>query len=390
MNARTIGITLGLAGATLLAGCEPGRKVSEQTGYRGTGMAQVVDVSSVKAATAIPQPPYPLPPEGGPTAAQTYQNVQVLGGLSAERFNHLMAMITQWVAPPEQGCNYCHNPANMASDEVYQKVVARRMIQMTQTINSRWASHVQETGVTCYTCHRGQGVPANVWARSMNQMNTDRIRGNKRGQNTPDPNVGYASLPTGPFEQYLEGNYRARVAGKSSYPPSETGGPPGKSIKEAESVYAIMMHQSTALGVNCTYCHNTQSLGAWNLSRGQRATAYYGLRMVNEVNDGYITPLAAVFPANRKGPHGDPYKVNCTTCHQGVNKPLGGRSMVAQAPVLWGPRGAVAQGPVEGGAAGQAVTKEQFRNPGAVNQGPASGNVEAGPVGNASGAPVTK
>jgi photosynthetic reaction center cytochrome c subunit len=383
MSGRTIGLTLGLAGATLLAGCEPGRKISEQTGYRGTGMAQIVDVSSVKEQTAIPQPPYPLPPDGGPRAAQSYQNVQVLGDMSTERFNHLMAMITQWVAPPEQGCNYCHNPANMASDEVYQKVVARRMLQMTQAINSRWASHVQETGVTCYTCHRGQGVPANVWVRAV--VDPDRIRGNKRGQNAPDPNIGYASLPSAPFEQYLEGNYRARVAGKSSYPSDAS----TKSIKDAESVYAIMMHQSYALGVNCTYCHNTQSLGAWNLSRAQRATAYYGLRMVNEVNDGYITPLASVFPANRKGPHGDPYKVNCTTCHQGLNKPLGGRSMVDQAPWLWGPRGAVAQGPVEGGAAGQAVVREQFRNPGAVNQGPASGNVEAAPAGNSAEA-VTK
>ena len=387
MTARSIGITLGLASATLLGGCELGSKISEQTGYRGTAMAQIVDVSSVKAATAIPQPPYPLPPEGGPSAAQTYQNVKVLGGLSTERFNHLMAMITQWVAPPEQGCNYCHNPANMASDEVYQKVVARRMIQMTQTINSRWASHVQETGVTCYTCHRGQGVPANVWARAMTNPNPGSIRGNKRGQNTPDPNVGYASLPSAPFEQYMEGNYRAQVASKTSYPSRGAG--PGASIKDAEAVYGIMMHQSYALGVNCTYCHNTQSLGSWKLSRGQRATAYYGLRMVNEVNDSYITPLASVFPANRKGPHGDPYKVNCTTCHQGINKPLGGRSMVAQAPVLWGPRGAVATGPVEGGAAGQAVVREQFRNPGAVNQGPASTTVEGVPPGNTAEA-VTK
>jgi photosynthetic reaction center cytochrome c subunit len=377
MSARITIAAVSLAGLAL-GGCELGSKVSEQTGYRGTGMAQVVDVSNVKAAVAIPAPPYPLPDDTGPTAAQTYQNVKVLGGLSAERFNHLMATITQWVAPPEQGCNYCHNAENMASDEKYQKIVARRMIQMTQNINSRWSSHVQETGVTCYTCHRGQGVPAYMWARAATVRDPNSIRGNKRGQNTPDANVGYASLPSAPFEQYLEGNYRARVAGKSSYPPFQTGAAPGKSIKDAEGVYAIMMHQSTALGVNCTYCHNTQSLGAWNLSRSQRATAYYGLRMVNDVNDAYISSLAAVFPANRKGPHGDPYKVNCTTCHQGLNKPLGGQSMVAQAPVLWGARGtAVAAG--EGGAVGQQAVKQQMTNPGAVNQGAQSTNVEQAP-----------
>ena len=99
-----------------------------------------------------------------------------------------------------------------------------------------------------------------------------------------------------------------------------------------------MMHISSALGVNCTYCHNTQSFRAWNLSRAQRATAYYGIRMVRDVNENYISSLQAVFPANRKGPHGDPYKVNCTTCHQGLSKPLGGVSMLAQAPVLRGAR----------------------------------------------------
>ena len=45
-----------------------------------------------------------------------------------------------------------------------------------------------------------------------------------------------------------------------------------------------------------------------------------------------------MFPAYRKGPHGDPYKVNCTTCHQGVSKPLGGVSMLDQAPALKGRR----------------------------------------------------
>ena len=101
----------------------------------------------------------PLPADGGPTRGRSYQNVKVLGDISTERFDHLMAEINQWVAPPEQGCNYCHNPENMASDEKYTKVVARRMMQMTQTINSRWSSHVQQTGVTCYTCHRGNAVP---------------------------------------------------------------------------------------------------------------------------------------------------------------------------------------------------------------------------------------
>ena len=319
------------AGLLALAGCELGPKQTQQTGYRGAGLDQIVDVHHIRKAAAIPPAPYPLPADGGRTAAQAYQNVRVLGNVSEERFNHLMAEISQWVAPPEQGCNYCHNPANMASDEKYTKVVARRMIQMTQAINGRWTSHVQQTGVTCYTCHRGNPVPQYRWANAGGEPNPGSILGNRHGQNAPDPNVGYASLPSDPFANYFGGRTNIRVAAATALP---DGNAHHASIKDAERTYGLMMHISTALGVNCTYCHNTQSFRAWNLSRAQRGTAYYGIRMVRDIDQTYISSLTGVFPANRKGPHGDPYKVNCTTCHQGLSKPLGGVSMLDQAPAL--------------------------------------------------------
>lgn len=112
--------------------------------------------------------PYEADPSGD-RAGAIYQNVQVLKDLSDDQFNQFMASITEWVAP-ETGCNYCHNPENMASDEVYQKVVARRMIQMTQAINVDWKPHVAETGVTCYpaiaamACRSRSGLQA--WSRS--------------------------------------------------------------------------------------------------------------------------------------------------------------------------------------------------------------------------------
>lgn len=329
---RIVAISAASAGLLLLGGCELGAKETTQTGYRGAGLDQIVDKDHIAEASAIPAAPYPLPPDGGATAGQSYQNVRVLGSLSKERFDHLMAEMNQWVAPPQQGCNYCHNPENMASDEKYTKVVARRMVQMTQNINSRWSSHVRDTGVTCYTCHRGNAVPDYRWALAQGTPNPGSILGNKHGQNTPDPNVGYAALPFDPFADYLDGQHQIRVASSSAFPSSKH----IVSIKEAEKSYGLMMHVSSALGVNCTYCHNTQSFRAWNLSRAQRATAYYGIRMVRDINEDYIGSLQSVFPAYRKGPHGDPYKVNCMTCHQGVSKPLGGVSMISQAPALKG------------------------------------------------------
>jgi photosynthetic reaction center cytochrome c subunit len=337
----------------LLAGCEVGPKKSTQTGYRGSGMDQVVNPKLVKAAVPIPANVYATPDDSGPRASATYQNVQVLGGVSTDRFNHFMAQMNNWVAPQagsdpnEVGCNYCHNPNNMASDEKYTKVVARRMIQMTQNINANYTSHVQGTGVTCWTCHRGNAVPQYKWARAApaKAMGFARVQ---TGQNHPNPDVAYASLPGDPFSTYLteSGVNGIRVASSSAHPSPDH----VVSVKAAEGTYGLMMHLSSGLGVNCTYCHNTQSFRAWNLSSKARATAWYGLRMVASTNSEYMGPLATVFPAQhpgggpspwRKGPMGDVYKINCATCHQGVNKPMNGVSMRAENPVLW-PAGGLA------------------------------------------------
>lgn len=368
MNAKRMAVPAAAGSiALLLAGCELGPKVSQQTGYRGTGLEQIIDPDNIKEAAAIPAPPYALPDDSGPRASETYQNVQVLGDVSTERFNHLMAAMNQWVVPAnapasEQGCNYCHNPENMASDEKYTKIVARRMVQMTRDINSRWSSHVKETGVTCYTCHRGNAVPEYKWASTSEPPGRKTIVGNKDGQNSPDANVGYASLPSDPFGAYFAGRGDVKIASNSQHPsPAHV-----VSIKDAEKSYGLMMHVSTALGVNCTYCHNTQSFRQWNLSRAQRATAYYGIRMVRDTNVGYINPLQSVFPANRKGPNGDPYKVNCTTCHQGLPKPLGGVSMLAEHPTLKGPGQATEQ--PEGGPGAATTVPEAFNDPGALTQ----------------------
>jgi photosynthetic reaction center cytochrome c subunit len=95
-----------------------------------------------------------------------------------------------------------------------------------------------------------------------------------------------------------------------------------------------MMHMSQSLGVNCTYCHNTRSFADWETSTPQRGTAWYGIRMVRDLNAQYVDPLASVLPANRLGSEGDPLKLNCATCHQGAFKPLYGASMLPNHPEL--------------------------------------------------------
>jgi photosynthetic reaction center cytochrome c subunit len=100
-----------------------------------------------------------------------------------------------------------------------------------------------------------------------------------------------------------------------------------------------MMHVSDSLGVNCTHCHNTRSFMPWEASSPARVTAWHAIRMVRELNETYLEPLGDVVPANRKGPLGDPYKVNCATCHQGLAKPLQGVSLLKDYPELRGPGG---------------------------------------------------
>ena len=114
---------------------------SIQRGYRGLGMEQIYNPAVRAKELADEQGPCSLPrlPDAGPKAGAVYKNVQVLGDESVGNFTRLMASITTWVSPA-QGCAYCHDVNNMASDAVYTKVVARRMIQMVQHVNADWKS----------------------------------------------------------------------------------------------------------------------------------------------------------------------------------------------------------------------------------------------------------
>jgi photosynthetic reaction center cytochrome c subunit len=168
----------------------------------------------------------------------------------------------------------------------------------------------------------------------------DRVKGNRAGQNAPARSVAYASLPNDPFTSLLQGKNEIRVQSVKTFPSTHE-----VSIGSTEKTYALMMHMSQGLGVNCTYCHNSQNFANWDQSRPQRVNAWYGIRMVRDINDNYITALGKTWPANRLGPAGDPKKVYCTTCHRGISKPMGGYPMLRDFPGLAGPYKAEATPP---------------------------------------------
>ena len=333
MMKRILNTSAVLLAVTLLGGCFERPPVDvKQNGYRGTGMQTVYNPRTVEAQAPIHQPPAdpgPALPDAGPKARDIYKNVQVLGDLSIANFNRHMAQITAWVAPKE-GCNYCHKGENFADDGLYTKVVARRMIQMNQHLNANWKQHVGNTGVTCYTCHRGNPVPSNVWFAPLKQDTKANFIGATNQQNEPLDVVALSSLPNDPFTPYLKEAKPIRVNSTTALPTGNRA-----SIQQAEHTFGLMVHFSKSLGVNCTYCHNTRETGDWSHgAMATNATAYHGIRMVRSANNDYLEGLTPVFPAQRLGPTGDVAKVNCATCHQGAFKPLYGAQMAKNFPEL--------------------------------------------------------
>jgi photosynthetic reaction center cytochrome c subunit len=309
-------------------------------------------------ANQIPEPePVDPPDPEAPALEEVFSNVKVLNDLTVLEFSRLMQAMSTWVAP-EEGCDFCHNADYLESDEKYTKVVARRMLQMTRDINTRWKSHVGETGVTCWTCHRGLAVPSGDWFANPGPHGAAIALGYRAGQNVPNVRAnGMTSLPYDPLSAFLAGGDEIRVQSDTALRNGNE-----RRIKDAEASYALMMYMSTSLGVNCTYCHASRALSRWEESTPQRATAWHGIRMVRELNKEYLTPLTPLFPDYRLSAQGDGPKVGCETCHKGVFKPLLGVSMLADYPELAGPMGersaAVPGGALaHGGAHGAAAQK---------------------------------
>lgn len=332
-------ILVGAAGGAIFVAAlivtwgNPAATSSLQTGPRGTGMSIV----KFEAERNTPDPTIedyyteePIKPEGGePLARDIYENVQVLGDLTEDNFNRLMGAITLWVSP-EQGCTYCHaDEENFAADDVYTKIVARRMIQMTQNINENWDGHVAENGVNCYTCHRGQNVPDNIWFRIDPQL--EAVEGWSALQNYATSQNVSTSLPHDALDKLLNKDGEIKVHDLEARVDNEG----TASIQDTERTYSLMNYFANSLNVNCLFCHNSNAFYDPGQVTPQWATALLGIDMVQEMNTEYLTPLKDTYPPNRLGPkHGDAPKAACKTCHQGYSKPMGGMNMISDWPEL--------------------------------------------------------
>ena len=88
----------------------------------------------------------------GPPPAPT--NLKVLKASSGAEVTQIMRTFTAALGVQ---CSYCHMAGNYASDENPKKDIARKMIRMTQQVNSNFPDN--KMYVSCYTCHRGEAQP---------------------------------------------------------------------------------------------------------------------------------------------------------------------------------------------------------------------------------------
>ncbi len=210
------------------------------------------------------------------------------------------------------------------------------MIAMTQNINENWDGHVnanKEVGVTCYTCHRGQTVPSDIWFK-ITPVN-EAAQGWSANQNRATTLSSSLRLPSDALEKYLLENevigvhdLESRVAGipgQDDYP----------GIQNAERTYAFMNYISNSLGVNCVFCHNSRAFYDGSQVTPQWGTESLGIAMVQELNQDWLVPLEAQYPPERLGPvYADAPKAACKTCHKGYQQPLQGTNVIADWPEL--------------------------------------------------------
>ena len=291
-------------------------------------------------------------------AGEVYKNIKVTTGTTAGQFMALQVALTNWISP-KQGCAFCHaGGGDFASDIKPQKNAARAMTQMTRTINADWRGHVAEQGVTCYTCHRGQNIPAAIWY--------------PRAVKQPAPFTGKQDdwlqsattvrdfFPDAGFSEYLLQNTPGH---SQSYTALPSGHGPAEAIILAR-LYEVMMQMSDGMGVNCGYCHNSRAFFDWGQSTPARWIGMNGMYMTQAINNEFILPLNIAMPQLRDIHHNgrlpitpvqesNPQDGNglavCETCHYQQPKPLNGlngRNVLADYPALAGPSAAPPPRPI--------------------------------------------
>jgi photosynthetic reaction center cytochrome c subunit len=323
----------------------------------GPPPTSMIEFTTGQLKEPVPQTaPAPLPPATGESqpAAQAYKNIKVLTDVSAPEFMRLQQAITQWVAP-KQGCDFCHQGKDYASDANPHKLAARLMLSMVRHINADWGSHVQPAGVTCYTCHRGQPVPAETWFPSNPAPVRHFIATQENWQENGDTVRKF--FPDAGWELYFLEDLPISVQSTTALPSNTVA-----SQIVAKRVYEMMMQMSDGIGVNCGYCHNSRALESWSQSSPYRWNGYSGIKLTQDLDHNYLLQLAGLIPQDRAiinetalpvipDREANPQRGNglivCATCHYARPEPLNGANMLKDYPGLTNPQPAAKSASLE-------------------------------------------
>ncbi len=304
--------------------------VAEEYGPSALEQVNLINPRTPIAYNTVPEP-LPVAAAGGPLAKDVYKNVQVLGDVPKPEFDRLMVAITQWVSP-KQGCGFCHNlnadssgQVNYADDALYTDKVARQMLKMTMHVNTDWGNHVAPSGVTCYSCHRGENIPARVWYKQPEPEHSG-IMGKPRNWQTNAPNIRNF-FPTTANEEWLVADNDAHMESQAALPGERGSGVAAEAT--TEDMYIMMMLWSDGIGANCGLCHNSRALYDWKQSTPYRLDGLWGQYLTQDINKNYLIPVATLLPREQLGQMGDSAKADCGTCHMGQQKPLGGYNMIS-------------------------------------------------------------
>lgn len=200
----------------------------------------------------------------GRQAADSWQNVEFLEGVSAEDLDVFMRAMNVSLGV---GCEYCHETGAWNLDTLPEKETARSMMRMIAQLSQSGFEALELP--TCWTCHRGSAVPP------------------------PRPN------PSGSQDGLPEAFVMTGEPALDVYQNVQTLG-----NLPARELATVMATYTSSLGVDCEYCHVP---GEW--SGDEKITKLLARRMheiQTELNSRHFGGRDAV---------------SCWTCHRGAPLP---------------------------------------------------------------------
>jgi photosynthetic reaction center cytochrome c subunit len=197
------------------------------------------------------------------------QNIQVLTGMDTAQLWNYMQRVS---AAMGVSCQYCHDINNYSADSYSQKVSARLMFILVQDLNSQYMVNLPNwrgNYVQCSTCHYNEpyGMPtvSDTFLRSTPPIDVVLEPLNDQGEPVRDP-ANEMSLQVATL--YYLFNYQIWDPYDANDPTSGRGSlaltyPEGRTQDQVTINQNNMNLQSWALGVGCTYCHNSRNFYAY-------------------------------------------------------------------------------------------------------------------------------